>query len=156
MKNEKDNQNLHIPFASRQDMILYAALGVLNIALVAILCEFMSFVEPIIIALVIGAIYLGEIAVIGVRRIKKSRMHPTKSIHGLLGEEGSVVFKNSRLPIIIFDFHGTVLWYNDAMRDALDSYTNYIGQKIDEVLSIDLDKNEMQVHLIEGMRTDED
>ncbi len=139
MKNEKDNQNLHIPFASRQDMILYAALGVLNIALVAILCEFMSFVEPIIIALVIGAIYLGEIAVIGVRRIKKSRMHPTKSIHGLLGEEGSVVFKNSRSPIIIFDFHGTVLWYNDAMRDALDSYTNYIGQKIDEVLSIDLD-----------------
>ena len=139
MKNEKDNQNLHIPFASRQDMILYAALGVLNIALVALLCELISFVQPLIIALVIGAIYLAEIAVIGVRRIKKSRMHPTKSIHGLLGEEGSVVFKNSRSPIIVFDFHGTVLWYNDAMRDALDSYTNYIGQKIDEVLSIDLD-----------------
>ena len=137
MKNEKDNQNLHIPFASRQDMILYAALGVLNIALVAIFCEFLTFVEPIFIALAIGAIYLGEIALIGLRRVKKSRMHPTKSIHGLLGEEGSVVFKNSRSPIIIFDFHGTILWYNDAMRMILDPYDNYIGEKISDVLSID-------------------
>ena len=136
MKNEKDNQNLHIPFASRQDMILYAALGVLNIALVAIFCEFLTFVEPIFIALAIGAIYLGEIALIGLRRVKKSRMHPTKSIHGLLGEEGSVVFKNSRSPIIIFDFHGTILWYNDAMRMILDPYDNYIGEKISDVLSI--------------------
>ena len=139
MKNEKENQNLHIPYASRQDMILYAALGVLNIALVAILCEFVSAIEPVFIALIIGALYLGEIAVIGIRRIAKSRIYPAKSIHGLLGEEGSVVFKNSKSPIIIFDFHGTVLWYNDAMRMALDSYTNFIGDKISEVLSFNMD-----------------
>ena len=138
MKNEKDSQNIHIPFASRQDMILYAALGVLNIALVAIFCEFLIFVEPVFIALVVGAIYLCEIAIIGIRRISKSRIHPTKSIHGLLGEEGSVVFKNSRSPIIIFDLHGTILWYNDAMRVALDSYNNYIGEKISEVLNIEI------------------
>ncbi len=142
MKNEKDNQNLHIPFASRQDMILYAALGVLNIALVAIFCEFLTFIEPIFIALVICAIYLLEIAVIGIRRIARSRMYPTKSIHTLLGEEGSVVFKNSRSPIIIFDFHGTILWYNDAMRVALDSYNNYIGEKISEVMDIEIPDEE--------------
>ena len=138
MKNEKDNQNLHIPYASRQDMILYAALGVLNIALVAILCTFVP-IPPVFIALVIGAIYLGEVAIIGIRRIAKSRIYPTKSIHGLLGEEGSVVFKNATSPIIIFDFHGTVLWYNDAMRSALDSYNNYIGEKISDVLSINME-----------------
>ncbi|MBR5144507.1 MAG: DHH family phosphoesterase [Clostridia bacterium] len=140
MKNEKDNQNLHIPFASKQDMILYAALGVLNIALVAIFCDFLTF-EPIFIALVIGAIYLVEIAAISLRRIAKSRMYPTKSIHGLLGEDGSIVFKNSRSPIVIFDYHGKILWYNDAMRAALDSYTNYIGENISEILDIDISKD---------------
>ena len=140
MKNEKDNQNLHIPFASKQDMVLYAALGVLNIALVAIFCDFLTF-EPIFIALVIGAIYLVEIAAISLRRIAKSRMYPTKSIHGLLGEDGSIVFKNSRSPIVIFDYHGKILWYNDAMRAALDSYTNYIGENISEILDIDISKD---------------
>ena len=138
MKNEKENQNLHVPYASRQDMILYAALGVLNIALVAILCTFVN-IPPVFIALIIGALYLGEVAVIAVRRVAKSRIYPTKSIHGLLGEEGSIVFKNATSPIIIFDFHGTVLWYNDAMRTALDSYNNYIGEKISDVLSINMD-----------------
>ena len=140
MKNEKDNQNLHVPYASRQDMILYAALGVLNIAIVAILCQFVTVIQPIFTALIIGAIYLAEIAVIGIRRIAKSRIYPAKSIHGLLGEEGSIVFKNSKSPMIVFDFHGTILWYNDAMRGILDQYTNFIGQKISEVLSIDVDE----------------
>ena len=138
MKNEKDNQSMHIPYASRQDMILYAALGLLNIALVAIFCQFLP-IPPVFVALIFGALYLAEVAVIGVRRVAKSRIYPTKSIHGLLGEEGSVVFKNATSPIIIFDFHGTVLWYNDAMRAALNSYNNYIGEKISEVLSINMD-----------------
>ena len=139
MKHEKDNQSLHIPYASRQDMILYAALGVLNISLVAIICEFASGLQPVFAALIGGLLYLAEVAVIGIRRIAKSRIYPTKSIHGLLGEEGSVVFKNSRSPIIIFDFHGTVLWYNDALRAVLDPYTNYIGQKISDVLSFNVE-----------------
>ena len=139
MKHEKDNQSLHIPYASRQDMILYAALGVLNISLVAIICEFASGLQPVFAALIGGLLYLAEVAAIGIRRIAKSRIYPTKSIHGLLGEEGSVVFKNSRSPIIIFDFHGTVLWYNDALRAVLDPYTNYIGQKISDVLSFNVE-----------------
>ena len=139
MKPEKDNQNLHIPYASRKDMILYAALGVMNIALVAIICEFIDVLQPVFAAIIVGVIYLAEVAIIGIRRIAKSRIYPTKSIHGLLGEEGSVVFKNSRSPIIIFDFHGTVLWYNDALRAVLDPYTNYIGQKVSEVLSFNME-----------------
>ncbi len=143
MKHEKDNQSLHIPYASRQDMILYAALGVLNISLVAIICEFASSLQPVFAALIGGLLYLAEVAVIGIRRIAKSRIYPTKSIHGLLSEEGSVVFKNSRSPIIIFDFHGTVLWYNDALRAVLDPYTNYIGQKISDVLSFNVEDVEV-------------
>lgn len=139
MKNEKDNQNLHVPYASRQDMILYAAFGVLNIALVAILCHFITDAQPIIIAIIIGVLYLTEIAIIAFRRVAKSRIYPTKSIHGLLGEEGSAVFKSSRLPIVIFDLHGTILWYNDAMRMALDSYDNFIGEKISSVIDFNME-----------------
>nr|MBE6545399.1 hypothetical protein [Oscillospiraceae bacterium] len=139
MKNEKDNQNLHVPYASRRDMILYAALGILNIALVAILCHFIPGVQPIIVAIIVGVIYLSEIAIIALRRVAKSRIYPTKSIHGLLGEEGSAVFKSSRLPIVIFDLHGTILWYNDAMRMALDSYDNFIGEKISSVIDFDME-----------------
>ena len=139
MKNEKDNQNMHIPYASRQDMILYAAFGVLNIALAALICDLLPLVEPIFVAIIVGVIYLIEIAVIGIRRIAKSRIHPTPGIHGLLGEEGSLVFKNSKSPIIIFDFLGTILWYNDAMRSALDSYNNYIGEKISTVLNFTIE-----------------
>ena len=138
MKYDKEKNNLHIPYASRQDMILYAALGVLNIAVVAILCKFFDFIDPVFSAVIVGIVYLCEIAYIGIRRISKSKMYPTKSIFGLLGEEGSIVFKNSKSPIIIFDFHGTVLWYNDSMRQTLDVYENYIGEKISSVLDFDM------------------
>lgn len=142
MKNEHENNNMHIPYASRQDMILYASLGVLNIAIVALLCKFLNFVDPVFSAVIVGIVYLCEIALIGFRRIAKSRVFPTKSIHGILGEEGSIVFKNSKSPIIIFDFHGTVLWYNDAMRENFDPYENYIGEKISSVLDFDMSEVE--------------
>ena len=58
MKNEKDNQNMHIPYASRQDMILYAAFGVLNIALAALICDLIPVIEPIFVAIIVGIIYL--------------------------------------------------------------------------------------------------
>ena len=139
MKNEKDNQNFHIPYASKQDMVLYATLGLLGIVCVALLCHFVQGIAPVLVALLVGIAYLVGIAIIGVRRISKSRVYPTKSIHGLLGEEGSEVFKNSKSPIVIFDLHGTILWYNDAMRSALDSYNNYIGEKISSVLDINIE-----------------
>ncbi len=139
MKNEKDNQNFHIPYASKQDMILYATLGLLGIIAVAIFCHFVSVIDPIFVAVLVGFVYLIGISIIGVRRIARSRVYPTKSIHGLLGEDGSEVFKNSKSPIIIFDLHGTILWYNDAMRSALDSYNNYIGEKISSVLDINIE-----------------
>ena len=71
MKNEKENQNMHIPYASRQDMILYAALGVFNIALATLLCGLFKSLEPIFVAIIVGAMYLVEVAVIGLRRIAR-------------------------------------------------------------------------------------
>ncbi len=142
MKKERENMGLHIPYASRADMILYAALGIFNIALVAILCNFLPNVDPIFCAMIVGLIYLAEVVVIGVRRAALLRVQPTKSIHSLLSEESSVVLKNSKSPIVVFDFHGTILWYNDAMRDILDPYSNFIGDNISSVLDLDMEEIE--------------
>ncbi len=142
MNNEKDNSGMHIPYASRGDMILYAALGVLNIAIVALLCSLLPDFQPVIFAIFACLIYLVEIFIIGWRRSRLSRVQPARSIHGLLSEEGSVVLKNSKSPIIVFDFHGTVLWYNEAMREMFDIYTNFIGDNISSALNFDMDEVE--------------
>lgn len=138
MKNDNVNENMHIPYASKYDMVLYASLGVLNIAITAIAAKFFTGIDPVFTAVVIGMVYLCEIAFIAYRRAKRTKAAPERNIHGLLAEDGSVVFKNSMSPIIAFDLHGTVLWYNDSMRDALDSYNNYIGNNISEVLNVDM------------------
>ncbi len=138
MKNEHSNEKMHVPYASRMDMVLYAALAVLGIALVAIVAEFLPTVNPVFSAILVAVIYLLAVAAIAYRRITKSTSAPERSIHGLLGEEGSVLFKNSKSPIIAFDLHGTILWYNDAMREAINSYDNFIGDNISELLNVDL------------------
>ncbi len=138
MKKDNANENIHVPYASRYDMVLYASLGVLNIAIASIAAKFLTFLDPIFAAVIVGMIYLCEIAFIAYKRAKKSFAAPERNIHGLLAEDGSIVFKNSKSPIIAFDLHGTVLWYNDAMRDALDSYNNFIGENVSNVLNIDL------------------
>lgn len=137
MKNDNSNEKMHVPYASRLDMVLYAALGIFNIAIVAIAIKFVPSIDPVFWAIAATVIYLFEVAFLAYRRVNKSNSAPERSIHGLLGEDGSVLLKNTKLPIIAFDLHGTVLWYNDAMRAALDSLNNYIGDNITEVLNID-------------------
>ena len=110
MNNYRDNSSMHIPYASRTDMVLYASLGIFNIALLAILCSYVSSIRPVFLALVIGFIYALEIALIALRRATLSKIQPERNIHSLLSEESSVVLRNSKSPVIVFDFHGTVLW----------------------------------------------
>ncbi len=138
MKNDNSNEKIYVPYASRLDMVLYAALGILNIAIVAIAIKFVPSIDPVFWAIAAALIYLLEVAFIAYRRVNKSNSAPERSIHGLLSEDGSILFKNTKLPIVAFDLHGTVLWYNDAMREALNSLDNYIGDNITEVLNIDL------------------
>ena len=151
MKKEKDSVSMHVPYASRNDMVLYAALGILNIALVAIFCTFIKSVQPVFFAVAFGLLYLAEVVIIALRRASLSKIMPTKSIHGLLAEEGSVVLKNSKSPVIVFDFHGTVLWYNDAMREIFDIYSNYVGDNIASVLELTGKPKEYQKEKLESL-----
>lgn len=135
-KNDKQNSKLHVPYASRFDLVLYAALACLNIAILAVLCK-LSDIDAVFLALFVALLYLVEISLIGIKRTADVKMQPAKNIYELLSEEGSVVFKTSRDPMIVFDSYGTILWYNDALRSSLENYENYIEHNISELLGID-------------------
>ena len=133
---KKQNKRFHVPYASRLDMILYAALGCLNIALLIVLIKFTS-VDPSVWALLVTALYALELTLIYYRRMQNSRVYSAENIHNLLDEAGSVVFKNSTDPIVAINEHGLILWYNDAMRGILDSTENYIGKDIAALVEVE-------------------
>lgn len=135
--NEKQKGKLHIPYASRFDMMLYAALACANIAILAVLCKLID-IDSVFLALFVTLLYLLEISAIGLRRASDTKLLARKNIYELLLEEGSVVFKTSHDPIAIFDYHGIVLWYNDAMRMVHDKFDNYIDRNISELIGIDV------------------
>ena len=61
------NKKYHIPYASRFENALSAALACINIALVAVISEFTEF-SAVVTALIFTLVYLVEIAVIGKKR----------------------------------------------------------------------------------------
>lgn len=150
MKNGNNRVNLiHIPYASRFEIVLYVSLACFNIALVAVLSSVMAL--PVVLpAVAVTIMYLAEVAYIAFKRSKRSEAVPQKDIHMLLAEEGSVVFKNTTSPVIAFNSLGTILWYNDAMRERLDVYENYISKNINSLFSItpeDVSSGEVIVNL---------
>lgn len=136
-KNRKISK-LRIPYATRFEIALAAALGCFNIALSAAVCEFWN-VSNIVPALICILIYLAEIAFIGLNHKSNLKIMPRKNIHKLLLEEGSVIIKNSLNPVVAFDIYGTVIWYNDSMRAILAGDESYIGENIEEIFSEEVD-----------------
>ena len=139
--NKKDNffDKLHVPYATHTQTVMYAALGCFNIILLALALEFLT-VSPAVAVVVFVFAYLCEIAVIGFKRSASACIMPTQSIYGLMAESGSAVFKDTSEPIIIFNAYGTVLWYNDAMRDKACRGENFIGRELDELFTVNLEE----------------
>ncbi len=125
-----------IPYASRFEIALSVALACINIAILAVICEFWD-VAAVFPAIIISLVYLIEIALIGMNHKANLKIYHAKSIHSLLQEDGSVVIKNSLYPIIAFDIHGTILWYNDSMRAILPTEETMVGESIERIFSSD-------------------
>ena len=139
MKNENNRANfIHIPYASRFEVVLYVSLACLNIALVSVLITIFN-VQAVLPAVFVSLLYLAEVSIIAYRRATKQELAPKKNIHMLLSEDSSIVFKNSTSPVIAFNSLGTILWYNDAMREALDTYENYVSKNISSLFGISPD-----------------
>lgn len=136
MKNtNRTGESGSIPIASRFEIVLFVALGCLNIILVAMLAEFINL-HPAFIAAIGLLVYLAEITAIGFKRRADITVKPLKSIRELLSEKTSTVLKNSKLPTLVFDSHDSVVWYNTAFKDICYG-ENYIGKDLSEVFGED-------------------
>lgn len=143
MENKDNGQSkLNIPYVSRFTFVLCVVLGCVNVTLIALLCEYLP-VQPVIVAVGVTVLYLAEIAVICLRRSVTSKIMNNVGIHQLLTEQSSILLKNSTKPTVVIDAYGTVLWYNEAMYEALDTYENYVERNISEIFTIPTDVAEM-------------
>ena len=138
----KRSDKFQIPYASRKEVGLCIALGILNIAIFAVISEFTK-ISAIIPAVIIAVIYLLEIAVIDLKHKTNLSVLPRKNIHKLLLEEGSTIIKNSLSPVIALDMYGTILWYNASMQDILDTKENFVGENISKIIANEIETDEL-------------
>ncbi len=136
LKIKKNN----IPYASRFEIALTVALACVNIAALSAIVEFTSL-RAVFAAPLFTLLYLAEIAVIGKKHKASIKAMPTKSIHKLLEEDGSIVIKNSLYPIIALDVYGTILWYNDSMRAIIQKADTLVGENIETVFNSHFDSD---------------
>jgi c-di-AMP phosphodiesterase-like protein len=135
---DKKSVNYRIPYASRFELMLCVCLACLNIAVLAIVCEFV-YISNALVAVLVTIAFLGEVAVIGVNHRANQKIYHRRSIHRLLSEDGSIVIKNSLYPVVALDMYGTVLWYNDSMRALLTSEETLVGANIEKIFSAEFD-----------------
>ncbi len=134
-KNEK-NQKVHIPYASRRELIAAICLSFVDIAAMALLLT-LTDIPPVIPAVVISALFILEMTLLILRVRSRVRIAPEESIHALMSEEGSVVFRTTDKPVITFDRSGKVLWYNDALRNVLPPETNFVGRDVSDAIGVE-------------------
>lgn len=134
-KNEK-NQKVHIPYASRRELIAAICLSFVDIAAMALLLT-LTDIPPVIPAVVISALFILEMTLLILRVRSRVRIAPEESIHALMSEEGSVVFRTTDKPVITFDRSGKVLWYNDALRKVLPPETNFVGRDVSDAIGVE-------------------
>ncbi len=132
----------NIPYISRIELAICVVLACVNILLFALFSIFAGGVHPAIYAFAFTALYLIEVAIVGIHRSSNADIAHNVDIHELLMENGSVVLKNSLSPIIALDSNGRVLWHNEAMRAIIPYEENIIGENVDELLGDDI-KNDL-------------
>jgi c-di-AMP phosphodiesterase-like protein len=141
MSRKRNKRNFKIPFASRYEIAVCIALACLNMALLALVCEFWD-ISAVIPAIFAAMLYLAEVAVLEIHHKANQKILHRKSIHQLLKEEGSVVIKNSLYPVIALDVHGTILWYNDSMRAIIPTDDTMVGGNIKDVFNEEFDPDD--------------
>lgn len=122
-----------VPYASRFDFALSITLACINIALFALLTTFVVSIEPIFFAIALIGLYITEISILGIRRAGRSSLYHAIDVYDLLGEDSSIILKNSHAPSMILNAHGIILWYNDAMKNILPYPESIIGDNVESI-----------------------
>ena len=103
MKN--DNKPANIPYATRGELVLAIALGCANIVIMAILSGFWKY-ELIFLALLMLAVYMAEIAVIGIRHTTNATVADVEDVHQLVMQKSSAFLRDTDRPIVLFNSFG--------------------------------------------------
>ena len=133
-----DSNNNNVPFATRRQIVILVALGCLNIVLIGIAAYLLPDVPTVVFALSAAAVYMIEVAILGVFRQKNQEYLPEQGIHALLGENSSTLLKSSNQPIAIFNMDGMLLWCNPAMFENLYTEETPVGKSIDYLFGDDI------------------
>jgi len=144
--NSNNNDKKGVPFATRRELATAIILGCVNIVIFALLVILAPNVHVAFFAIGLTALYLVEISLIGIKRQEEALVLPSVDIHDMLLEESSIILKNSLSPFMALNQHGIILWYNEAMREALGFAENLIGANVEEYFD-----TETKEHLFDGL-----
>lgn len=133
MKNTKE----YIPFVSRKEMVICSILACVNLALFGVVAYLFDGVNPVFFAVGFVVLYLLEIALVGFYRERVRTYIPEPGIDGLLQEKTSVIIKETKLPVSVFNAEGILVWCNSSMLQILDSEDNPLGKDIKELFELD-------------------
>ena len=135
-KNDKNKQK-HIPYASRGELTLAVILAAVCIAALSLLVA-LTDMPPFIPIIIVSAVFVAGTVWLLFYVKSRSRTSPERSIHSLMSEEGSEVFRSTDKPVITFNLEGRVLWYNDAMRGVLPADVNFVDRKVRDAIGVDI------------------
>ena len=90
--NKKRQVKYRIPYATRFEFVLCAALACINIIALAAVCEFWN-ISAVIPAVIFTFVYLIELSIVEYNHKSYQKVIPRKSIHRLLCEDGSIIIK---------------------------------------------------------------
>ena len=133
MDKKNETQKRHIPYASRLQIVTAGALCPVFLTVLALVNQYTSL-PPVFSAIGFTLLYLLIVALMMLEGSQHIKSASVVGLQELLSEKGSLVFRNSTSPVIVVDSYGTVLWYNDALRDLVDQHGNFIGVPIEELL----------------------
>ncbi len=134
-----DFEKMQIPYFSRLEIAICIALGCLNIVIFALIQGYTP-INTALLAVIICALYLLEIALIGVHHNKAMRKLPTEDVENFFAENSSKVFMNTTSPVFAIDNYGTIVWYNDALLELTAEHGNFVGANISSMFGNSLTK----------------
>ena len=132
-----DKKIKRVPYATKAETVLYVVFACLLIISVAVL-GYATEIDILVLATAAVLLYLLIVSIIGFARKKTSAYVPSKTIYQMLEETAGKVIKDTQMPALAINSHGTILWYNEALAEKLTPDENFVGRNASEILNTNI------------------
>ena len=132
-----DKKIKRVPYATKAETVLYVVFACLIIIAVAVL-GYATEIDILVLATAAVLLYLLIVSIIGFARKKTSAYVPSKTIYQMLEETAGKVIKDTQMPALAINSHGTILWYNEALAEKLTPDENFVGRNASEILNTNI------------------